>query len=315
MDEFAIIRRFFTPENKGDSVIVGVGDDGAVLRPSPGRDLVSVVDTLVSGVHYPPHMLPGDVGFRAVAVNASDIAAMGARPRWMTLAVTMDAAYQGWVEDFAGGIAHAASTFNIELVGGDLTRGGENVVSVQITGDVEPGTAITRSGAKPGDSIYVSGTPGDAALGLSLMQSGGDLDPRLDYLIRRFTQPTARVELGQAIGPHASAAIDVSDGLYTDLEKLLAASQVAGCIELNDVPLSQELRETVAFDDALRFALGGGDDYELCFTVPAELFGGSAEIAGVKVTRIGYVNEGEGLTCTMDGQLHEYRDAGYRHFQ
>jgi thiamine-monophosphate kinase len=315
VDEFEIIRRYFTPEQKGEGVIVGVGDDGAVLRPSPGRDLVSVIDSMVSDVHYPANMLPEDVGFRAVAVNVSDIAAMGARPRWMTLALTMDADYQGWVEGFARGIATAAKTFSVELVGGDLTRGSENVVSVQITGEVEPGLAMTRSGAKPGDSIFVSGTPGDAALGLSVMQSGGVLNSRLDYLIGRFTQPTARVELGQAIGPHASAAIDLSDGLYTDLEKLLTASRVAGCIELNDIPMSPELRGTVGHDDALRFALGGGDDYELCFTAPPDRFNETTGIAGVKVTRIGHVSEGGGLTCTVDGRLHEYHDDGYRHFQ
>lgn len=314
MDEFEIIRRYFTPEEKGDSVIVGVGDDGAVLRPDPGRDLINVVDTLVSGVHFPENLRPVDVGYRAVAVNVSDIAAMGGRPRWMTLALTLDKNYQGWVEDFACGIAFAAETFNVELVGGDLTHGTEIVVSVQITGDVEPGLTITRSGARPGDGIYVSGTPGDAALGLSIIQSGGELDDRLDYLINRFIRPDARVELGRTIAPRVSAGIDVSDGLFGDLEKLLQASNVSGCIELNDIPMSPELINTLNDEDRLRFVLGGGDDYELCFTAASDDFFASGEVAGVAVTKIGQVGRGSGLTCTMDGKPYAYHDEGYRHF-
>jgi len=314
LDEFEIIRRYFTPEEKSDSVIVGVGDDGAVLRPEPGRDLINVVDTLVSGVHFPEKLSPEDVGYRAVAVNVSDIAAMGGRPRWMTLALTLNKNKRGWEEDFARGIALAADTYGLDLVGGDLTHGSEIVVSVQITGDVEPGLAITRSGAQPGDAIYVSGTPGDASLGLSIIQSNPTLDEQLYTLIRRFTRPDARVELGLAIAPHASAAIDVSDGLFGDLEKLLRASSVSGSIELDDIPLSSELRNTLAEDDRLKFVLGGGDDYELCFTSASEEFFDSGEIAGVRVTKIGQVGKGCGLSCTKGGDPFEYHDAGYRHF-
>jgi thiamine-monophosphate kinase len=314
LDEFEIIRRYFTPEEKSDSVIVGVGDDGAVLRPEQGRDLINVVDSLVSGVHFPENLRPEDVGYRAVAVNVSDIAAMGGIPRWMTLALTLDKDYRGWVEDFACGIALAADTYGIDLVGGDLTHGSETVISVQITGDVEPDLAITRSGAKPGDAIYVSGTPGDASLGLSIIQSNPILDDQLNTLIRRFCRPDARVELGQAIAPHASAAIDVSDGLFSDLEKMLAASGVSGCIELNDIHLSIELTNTLAEEDRLKFVLGGGDDYELCFTAADEGLFESGEIAGVCVTKIGQVGTGSGLSCTKGGDPFEYQDDGYRHF-
>lgn len=315
MDEFEIIRRFFTPEEKGDSVIVGVGDDGAVLRPEPGRDLINVIDTLVSGVHFPEKLYPEDVGYRAVAVNVSDIAAMGGRPRWMTLALTLDKSKSGWVEDFASGIALAADRFGIDLVGGDLTHGSETVISVQITGDVERGQALMRSGANPGDTIYVSGTPGDASLGLSIIQSNPSLNDQLYTLIGRFCRPDARVALGQAIAPHASAAIDVSDGLFSDLEKMLSASGVAGRIELDNIPLSDELRNTLAGDDRLKFALGGGDDYELCFTSAEEAFFESGEIEGVRVTKIGQVGKGSGLRCTKGGDPFDYHDDGYRHFR
>ena len=315
MDEFDIIRRYFTPETKSENVIVGVGDDGAVLRPDPGRDLISVVDTMVSGVHFPEKLRPEDVGYRAVAVNVSDIAAMGGRPRWMTLGLTLKESAPNWLEDFTNGLFLAAETFGVELVGGDLTRGSEIVVSIQITGDVEPGLAMTRSGAKSGDGIYVSGTPGDAALGLSVIQSGSSLNDRLDYLVRRFTRPDARVELGQAIARHASAAIDISDGLYTDLEKLLSASEVSGCIEFNDIPMSQELIGTLKREDTQRFVLAGGDDYELCFTMASNEFFESGEVAGVRVKKIGHVGKGSGLSCTMDGKPYDYHDDGYRHFK
>ena len=315
MDKFEIIRRLFTPAEKGDSVIVGVGDDGAILRPEPGRDLINVIDTLVSGVHFPEKLYPEDVGYRSVAVNVSDIAAMGGRPRWMTLALTLDKNKRGWEEDFACGIALAADRFGIDLVGGDLTHGSETVISVQITGDVEPGQAITRDGANPGDAIYVSGTPGDASLGLSIIQSNPTLNEQLYTLVRRFCRPDARVELGLAIAPYANAAIDVSDGLFSDLEKMLAASSVGGRIELNDIPLSDELKNTLAGEDRLNFALSGGDDYELCFTSAEEEFFESGEIAGVRVTKIGQVDKGSGLRCTKGGEPIEYHDDGYRHFR
>lgn len=314
MDEFEIIRRLFTPDKTGDSVIVGVGDDGAILRPDAGRDLVAVVDTMVSGVHFPKDLNAADIGFRAVAVNVSDIAAMGGRPRWMTLALTLDTADHYWLQELSNGIASAASTYGVDLVGGDITRGNEFVISVQITGDVEPGLVMTRRGASPGDSIYVSGSPGDAALGLSLIQSGDTQLAGSEYLIGRFNRPDARLRLGQAIAPVASAAIDLSDGLYADLGKLLAASGVAGVIELNDIPLSDALLRAVDRTDALRYALGGGDDYELCITASGDSVIGIGERLKTPVTRIGRVVEGQGLSCTLGGEAYDYRDDGYRHF-
>jgi thiamine-monophosphate kinase len=317
VDEFEIIRRLFTPANTSASVIVGVGDDGAILRPEPGHDLISVVDTMVAGVHFPASLHPEDIGYRAVAVNVSDIAAMGGRPRWMTVALTLHDAGPNWLESFARGISVAAAAFGVDLVGGDITRGVEFVVSVQVNGDVKPGQAITRSGANAGDGIYVSGTPGDAALGLSLIQSlqpEAPLTKSAAYLVRRFSRPDARVGLGQAIAPVACAAIDLSDGLYADLAKLLSASGVSGSIELNDIPLSEELQSTIDWEDAIRFALGGGDDYELCFTAAVDDIDESCVVAGVPVTRIGFVGEGSGLACTLDGSAYDYHDHGYRHF-
>jgi thiamine-monophosphate kinase len=316
VDEFEIIRRYFKRESADKDIRVGVGDDGAVLTPSPDRDLISVVDTLVSGIHFPETLAPEDIGYRAVAVNLSDVAAMGARPRWMTLALTLASSEPAWLDGFARGLFEAADEHQLALVGGDTTRGTETVISVQIIADIDPGKAMTRDGAQPGDAIYVTGTVGDAAAGLSILQSGLPGSDDVDYLLSRFRKPAARVEVGAAIAALAHAAIDLSDGLYTDLEKLLVASAAAGSIEVADLPLSAQLQNLMEEDDALRFALGGGDDYELCFTTNAaeDKIGDISARTGVDITRIGQVAEGSGLQCTRNGDEYEYQDTGYRHF-
>lgn len=317
MDEFEIIRRYFTRDSSRTDVRIGIGDDGAVLVPAAGRELVAVVDTLVYGVHYPETLGAADVGYRAAIVNLSDIAAMAARPRWMTLALTLARADPGWLGDFAQGLFEAGERYETALVGGDTTRGSETVVSVHIIGDVEPGKALTRAGAKPGESIYVTGSVGDAAAGLSILQSGLPQSDDVEYLVRRFTRPEARIETGEAIAPFASAAIDLSDGLYSDLSKLLTASGVAGSLEVSGLPLSPSLVQLMDEDDALGFALGGGDDYELCFTASdADIrIREVAERTGVAITRIGRVAKGSGLSCVRNGEAYDYEDPGYRHFQ
>lgn len=316
MDEFEIIRRYFERESSDKDIRISIGDDGAVLCPSPNRDLISVVDTLVSGIHFPESLDPADVGYRAVVVNLSDVAAMGARPRWMTLALTLDHADPVWLEDFARGLFEAADEHGMALVGGDTTRGSETVISVQIIADIDPGKAMTRAGARPGDAIYVTGTVGDAAAGLSILQSSLPDGEDVAYLVQRFARPVARVEVGAAIAEFAHSAIDLSDGLYSDLEKLLVASGVAGSLELDDIPLSSHIMRLMNAEDALRFALSGGDDYELCFTadVADERIREVSEQLGVNITRIGQVTEGGGLQCLRGGNAVDYQDPGYRHF-
>ena len=234
----------------------------------------------------------------------------------MTLALTLESAEPDWLEGFARGLFEAADEHALALVGGDTTRGEQTVIIVQIIGDVDPGKAMLRAGAQPGDAIYVTGTVGDAAAGLSILQSGLPGSDDVDYLIRQFTRPAARIEAGAAIAAVAHAAIDLSDGLYSDLEKLLAASGVAGSLELADIPLSSQITNLMDEDDALRFALGGGDDYELCFTTSAneDKIADISERAGVSITRLGQVLEGSGLRCTRNGDEYDYQDAGYRHF-
>ena len=308
MDEFELIRRYFSRPTDSPDVVTGVGDDGAVLRPAPGRDLVTVIDTMVAGTHFPLLMPARDVGYRVVAVNLSDMAAMGAEPRWMTLALTLVDADAAWLEAFAGGLYEAASEWGVALVGGDTTSGDQLVVSVQMSGELAPGTALYRSGARAGDTIYVTGTVGDAAAGLALLQDG-----RSDHaLARRFARPTARVRAGTALAGIANAAIDLSDGLVADLSKLLEASGVGAEVDLEHLPLSKELLAEAGREQALRYAMGGGDDYELCFTMPASEL---PDALATEVTAIGRITGQAGLVCRDRGTVVPFDDTGYRHFR
>jgi thiamine-monophosphate kinase len=317
VDEFELIRRYFARSGKDPTVVLGIGDDGAIVRPDADRELVMVTDTLVEGVHYPAGFDAADTGYRAVAVNLSDFAAMGAQPRWMMLALTLAGDDSSWLDGFSRGLFEAADEFSIALIGGDTTRGDQTVITVQISGDVTPGTALRRSGAKPGDDIYVTGTPGDAAAGLALWQSH---DVRNEYqrqLLRRFARPAPRLALAGQIAPHATAAIDVSDGLFADIEKLLLASGAGGAIDLDLLPLSAALVEIHGRDTAIGFALGGGDDYELVLTAAteqAQAIGELSKKSAVPVTRIGSVIRGDALQCFRAGEAVSYRHAGYRHF-
>ena len=305
MDEFGLIRRYFTRAARSADIIVGIGDDGCVLAPTPGTQQVQVIDTLVEGVHFPSSMRAADVGFRAVAVNLSDIAAMGATPRWMTLALTLSDKDESWVDDFAAGLFEAANEHDVELVGGDTTSGNAVVATVHITGEVEQGKALLRSGAQPGDIVYVTGTIGDAAAGLA--QFGVSLPN--SYLTDRFLRPTPRMEHGRALAGVASACIDVSDGLVGDLAKICEASGVGAELDIEKLPLSAALRDAFDLDRAIDFALTGGDDYELCFTAQPDTV---VHIEGI--TAIGAITNSGKVVCRRAGEIVEVDDSGYRHF-
>ena len=306
MDEFEIIRRYFNRDTQLSGVVVGIGDDGAVLAADCSKQQVQVIDTLIEGVHFPSATNPADIAYRAVAVNLSDVAAMGAVPRWMTLALTLENASEQWLQEFASGLFAAADEHKVALVGGDTTRGSAVTVTVSITGEVNEGAALLRSGAKVGDGIFVTGTLGDAAAGLQmLLHSKSD-----GFLASRFLRPTPRVDIGRAIIGKASAAIDLSDGLLGDLSKLLIASGVGGELEIDSLPLSDELRSGFAVTAQHQFALSGGDDYELCFTASANDVSDIAD-----VTLVGRVTETAGLICRLHGDIVEMHDSGYRHFQ
>lgn len=315
MDEFELIRRYFSRSAADDGVRVGVGDDGAILVPAPGQDIVAVVDTLVDGVHFPQGLDPYDIAWRAMAVNLSDIAAMGGTPRWATLALTLVTADPDWLERFAAGLYAAAHNDGVLLVGGDTTHGDQLVISVQLLGEVPAACGLTRAGAMPGDAVYVSGCVGSAAGGLELLGQG--VTDRDNPLVRRFCRPLARIVLGQRLAGLASAVIDISDGLLGDLGKLAAASDVAADVWLETIPVDQELIARFGADRAMQLALTGGDDYELCFTVPAKAedrIGPIARELQLDLTRIGVIAEGHAVRCLQHGVAQPIADSGYLHF-
>lgn len=301
--EFELIARHFSAFGRGPCVSLGVGDDAAILSVPEGCELVTSIDTLVEGVHFPDDAFPEDIGYRCVAVAASDLAAMGARPLAMTLSLTVPEAEDLWLHAFSEGIGQASTALRLPLVGGDTTRG-PCVISVQVFGTIERGQAVLRGGARPGDVVYVSGTLGDAAGALAILQSRWQAAPEhAEYLLGRYYRPTARLALGERLPGLASAAIDVSDGLLQDLGHIAAASGCAIEIRADDLPLSDALRSHADRQQQLNWALGGGDDYELCITVPAE------REAPRGFTRIGAVLEGQGVRCDVD-----VMQPGYTHF-
>ena len=304
VSEFAIISRYFSSLGNGKAVELGVGDDCAILSLAPGQRLATSMDTLVAGVHFPEDTFPEDVGYRAVAVAASDLAAMGAGPLAMTVALTIPEADDLWLTTFSEGLAGAVSQYQLPLVGGDTTKGPLSI-TVQVFGSLPNNAALLRSGAAVGDGVYVSGTLGDAAGGLAVIEGQWQPSPdHSEYLMARFYRPTAQLNLGAQLLGHASAAIDISDGLLADAGHIAAASGVKIGIESGLVPLSAALAAHPRRSEALRWALCGGDDYELCFTLPANLPPPEG------CTRIGAVFAGEGVDCDVDIDI----ALGYRHF-
>lgn len=316
MDEFQLIERYFRRPAPGSAgVEVGVGDDGAIVRLPPGRELVVVVDTLVAGVHFPADMAPADVGYRALAVNLSDVAAMGAEPAWMTLALTLPAPDADWLDGFAAGLWGLAGRHGVALIGGDTTRG-PLTVSVEVLGHLPAGTRLLRGGARPGDRVFVSGTPGDAAAGLGLSSPAGAAERRLR---ERFLRPEPRLALGLALAGRtraaiaAIAAIDVSDGLLADLAHICEASGAGAVIDEERLPLSAALLEVAGRERAAELALTGGDDYELCFTLPPDVNADELS-ADVAVTEIGVMTPEPGIRLRRQGRDVPLPGGGYRHF-
>ncbi len=319
--EFELIDHFFRDAGMARAdVLLGIGDDGALLRVPAGSDLVAVTDTLVEGVHFPVGCDARSVGHRALAVNLSDLAAMGAEPAWALMALTLPAYDEAWLEAFTAGFAALARAHGVALVGGDTTRG-PLAVNVQALGFVPAGSGIRRGGAAPGDVLYVSGTPGDAAAGLAIESgepvSGVGAADVAGPLQRRFLYPEPRLALGRALRGIASACIDVSDGLLGDLGKLAAASGCGAAVELGNLPVSPELLRFAGRSRSERLALTGGDDYELCFTAPpghaADVFAAAARCA-VPVTAIGELRAGSGVELQRAGRPEAFRHGGFDHF-
>ena len=263
MNEFEIIRRYFESKNLPVSVKLGVGDDGAIIHNDPAKNLVVATDTLVSGVHFPADSSPCDIGYRSVVVNVSDIAAMGGKPEWMTLALSLSETNPEWLKGFSKGLFLAADEYSLHLIGGDLTKAEQNIITIQMIGEVDTDAQLLRSNAQPGELLFVSGTLGDAAAGLEQFEKKVALNQYNQYLIERFFRPTARVDIGQAIMDYASSLIDISDGLIGDVKKIMSASDVGALINIEDIPLSKEMLKIYEPKKSQTFALSGGDDYEL----------------------------------------------------
>jgi thiamine-monophosphate kinase len=311
LGEFEIISRYFKKPASGD-VLLGIGDDAAVVSIRSGQRLAVAVDTVVEGIHFPKDTDAADIGYRALAVNLSDLAAMGAVPKWITLSLSLPAVDEQWLERFASGLFELASKFNVQLIGGDTVRG-PLVVTVQIAGWVESNRWLTRSGAQVGDLIFVSGCLGDAAGGLAVIQEEKSATQSAHYLKHRFLRPEPRISLGRELREIASASMDISDGLLTDLDKLCGASGVGAEIDVNRLPLSSQLRDVFDSHRALNLALAGGDDYELLFTAH---IADESRLRNFKtpITQIGKITVGRDVRCVRNGKTFEPTARGYDHF-
>ncbi|MEW6313546.1 MAG: thiamine-phosphate kinase [Pseudomonadota bacterium] len=316
ISEFDMIRRYFT--HAAPHAVLGVGDDAALIRPAPDKELAVSTDMLLAGTHFFPDADAYQLGHKALAVNLSDMAAMGATPRWVTLALALPAADEAWLGAFSRGFMELAAAFEVDLIGGDTTRG-PLAVCVQIMGEVLAGQALRRSGAQPGDEIWVSGTLGDAALGLAALRGEIQLDEaELAACLPALHRPVPRVALGQALLGLAHSAIDVSDGLCADLGHILETSGVGAMIEFAVLPKSAVLQRHLAEPAALRALLAGGDDYELCFTAPRDARKTLLELSrksGVTLTRIGRIEAGQGLrVLDFSGAPMQIAEGGFDHF-
>ena len=313
--EFDLIDRIRARAGTRGDVVLGIGDDAALLSPPPGMQLAFATDTLNIGVHFPPETAPRDIGWKALAVNLSDLAAMGAIPAWCGLSLSMPQADEAWIDGFIDGFAALAGTHDVALVGGDTTRGPLSVCA-SVIGLVEPARAMRRDGAQAGDDVWVSGTLGDAAAALWLWQSGREMS---DALRERLDRPVPRVALGRALRKIAHACIDVSDGLLADLAHVCAASGAGAEIDIDALPASPGLMALAKDDAAWRrlWQATGGDDYELCFTAPetaADAVAGAAAGIGARVTRIGRIVQGCGIRARAGGSDWHPAVAGHQHF-
>jgi len=322
--EFALIDRYFARPTP--SAVLGPGDDCALLQPTPGKQLAVTTDMLVEGVHFLADTNPKNLGWKALAVNLSDLAAMGATPRWVTLAGALPKADEAWLAQFAEGFFSCAQTYGVDVVGGDTTRGPLNVCITAI-GEVEPGHALRRDGAKVGDQIWVSGRPGLAALGLAQLQGKVQLpEPWPRLCIGALEKPRPRIALGQALVGVATAAIDVSDGLLADLGHIGERSNCAAAVKLVQLPQLKDLTGSGDRYDAdlrriaLECQLSGGDDYELCFTAPGNQSLAIAQIAARLELPLWHIGEmvagpaGEVTVFDPDGQPVSLARKGFDHF-
>jgi len=306
MKEFDLISDYFTWSIKDPSVVLGVGDDAAIFNLKQSYQLVTTTDTLTEGVHFNASTSAKDIAHKSLAVNLSDIAAMGAIAKYFTLAIALPKIDQSWLQDFSDSLRQLSNLYDVSLIGGDTTRGSLSI-TINMIGIVENSKALTRSGAQPGDGIYVSGTIGDA--GFCFWKLSNGLVPSNNEL-KRLNCPTPRVELGLELKNIASACIDISDGLEQDLSHILKASSVGAVIEVEKIPISESLQVHIKDTNDWSIPLCGGDDYELCFTIPKgneKALKQISESCNIDITRIGLVRESLGLQIKgFDGPRKSY---------
>jgi thiamine-monophosphate kinase len=317
MNEFSLIDHYFKPLSVSrDDVLLGIGDDAACLRVAAGMNLLVSTDTLVANVHFLPEWSPYDIAYRSVMVNVSDLAAMGAQPCWATLAITLPEMNAKWLAAFASGLKDALQQFNLSLVGGDTTHGPLSI-TLTVFGQAPQGQELRRSGAKPGDIIFVSGVLGAAALAVKLLNDKKINAEDKAELMQRLMHPKPRIDLIDYLPLRASAAIDISDGLSADLNHICVASGVGASLNARAIPLHPLLSKYYP-DKSIDLALTGGDDYELCFTVPEQK---TAELvsllkkADIICYPVGVIEAKPGLRIKTDNNHYEELiPRGYTHF-
>jgi len=315
MNEFELIDRYFKQKGSRPDVVVGVGDDGALLQAPADHLLVVTTDTLVSGVHFREDFDAFDIGCKALAANLSDLAAMGAEPAWILISLTLPEVNEQWLESFSNGVLSGIEKYNLQLVGGDITKG-PLTINIQATGFVPTAKELKRSGAQVGDAIFVTGSLGAARYALSL--DSQNVKPEQESIMQRLLRPVPRIEAGILLREFATSAIDISDGLGADLGHIIEQSGVGATISLEDLPIDSALEQYLSQEERQDHALNGGDDYELCFTASAdkeeELMKQFLEL-GLTCTRIGSIESDKGLRLQKsDGSLSEFSGGGYRHF-
>jgi len=313
LSEFELIQKYFK-RARGNGIVLGVGDDAAIIDCPTGMQQVITVDTLVEGTHFSIDADPESLGHKTLAVNLSDLAAMGATPAWITLALTLPAVDEDWLQAFSQGLLGLAQRWNVSLIGGDTTRGPLSI-TLQAGGWVKAGQALRRDGAGKGDLIYVTGCLGDAGLALMVEQQEYRPDPGYgDYLAQRLHRPEPRVNEGLALSGIASAAIDISDGLIADLGHILSASVMGATIHSDRIPHSAALQSYIDSTGDVTLAMLAGEDYELCVTVP-ESTQAEFEQRLPNACWIGVVEADAGLRCVdAQGDKIEYSRGGYDHF-
>jgi thiamine-monophosphate kinase len=319
-NEFDLIKKYFTHPHNRDDVLLSVGDDCASVTVAPDQQLMITTDTLIAGVHFPKQTSAADIAYKAIMVNLSDLAAMGAKPAWLTLAITLPAFDESWLSEFSSTLQQLLQRFNIALIGGDITKG-DLSITLQAMGLCNKGKVLQRNQAKPGERIFVTGQLGDAAIGLIVLQN--ELaDAELQYCTERLNRPEARIDFAQELVLYSNCAIDISDGLVADIGHILNASACGAQINLSDIPISSPVRYYFSHyaNDLIDWStvLATGDDYELCFTVAEEnvsMIKLLADKHQLSLSCIGEITRSKDLVFLNENkQAVDFDCSGYKHF-